>query len=215
MINSVFYWIFDYTPYLVFLSVLVAIFRFQYIREHCPEMLYFLGMAVFFEGLSRYLHGKGVNNLPYLHLYTFLEFGVISLFFFRTLKNYFSRKLLLSLIIGFLIFAPINAFFIQGIYNFNTNARALECIILILFSFMYYYMILNELKVKEPTKSTDFWLNTGFLIYFSGSFVVFMLSNVLLKKSLEVINVAWAMHSMLLAVLHILISIGLWKTAPR
>ena len=208
-------WFLEYVPFIILVSLFMALLKFKSVAKACPEMLYFLALAVFFEFLSRFLSGRRTNNMPYLHLYTTLEFLTISLFYYRTLKHFISAKVLLGTIIGFVSFAIINAFFIQGITNFNSYARSIECIILILFSLIYYYMMLSELSIKDPIKSTDFWLNTAFLIYFSGSFVLFILSNLINEQSLEINIAAWAMHSFLLAILHIFISLGLWRVPPR
>lgn len=215
MNTKILLWALNYIPFLMFFSVLIAILKFKSIVKACPEILLYLGMALFFELFTRFFLSPNVNNLPYLHLYTSLEFLTISLFYWRTLRHYYSTKVLIITIVAFLVFAIMNAFFIQGLENFNSYARSIECIIIISFSLLYYFMMLSELSIKDPIKSTDFWLNTAFLIYFAGSFVLFILSNLLTSQSREVNIMAWGMHSFLLAILHIFISLGLWRVPPQ
>lgn len=207
-------WILDNIPYVVGLSTIIAVIKFKSVKAYAPAILAYIGLAIFFEILSRTLYEKGINNLPYLHLYTALEFGIVSAFYFHSLRRSFKPKLLYAIVIVFFAFAIVNAAFFEGFYRYNAYTRALESLIIITFTLLFYFQMLDELAIQEPTASPDFWFATGFLLYFAGSFVLFTLSNILASQSKEINFIAWAMHAFLLAVLHILISVGLWKI-PR
>lgn len=211
MSNETLRWILEHIPLIVGVSTIIGIWKFKSIKKARPEILLFLGLSAFFEILSRALYSKSVNNLPYLHLYTFLEFLVVSSFYYSTLATVTGKKALRILIVLFSLWAVINAFFVQGLYAYNSYVRPLECLIIMAFSLVFYYKMLNELETQTPIQNSDFWINTGFFLYFSGSFVLFVLSNVLTSESYELNMTAWAMHAFLMGILHTLIIIGLWK----
>lgn len=206
-------WLFHYVPYIIILSVCVAIFKFKFLKKRYPEILYFLALGIFFEALSRQLSSYKINNLPYLHLYTWLEFTVVGLLFQRIFQSFSIRKIPMWFISGFSVFCIINAFFVQGINNYNSYSRSLESLLIIILCLVFYYRMFNDLSIKEPENSPDFWLVTAFFLYFTGSFVLFILSSFLMSESRQINLIAWTMHAFLMAILHIFISIGLWKTS--
>lgn len=151
------------------------------------------------------------NNLPVLHIYTMIEFSTIMLFYQIVFKNVIDKVWFIALILAFLVFCLINAFYIQKWHIFNTYPRTLESIIIISTSLFYYYKITKQTLYIQIEKSATFWINTGFFIYFSGSFLLFMLSNYILPLSLKFNMIVWQLHAFLSCVLYSLIFIGLWQ----
>ncbi|RQO75385.1 hypothetical protein DBR43_08495 [Pedobacter sp. KBW06] len=151
------------------------------------------------------------NNLPVLHIYTMIEFSTIMLFYQIVFKNAINKVWFIALISAFLVFCVVNAFFIQKWHIFNTYPRTLESIIIISTSLFYYYKITKQTLYIQIEKSATFWINTGFFIYFSGSFLLFMLSNYILPLSLKFNMIVWQLHAFLSCVLYCLIFIGLWQ----
>jgi hypothetical protein len=216
MINDFFIWLLDYVQYVLILPLTIALIRFKYLTNELKYIWYFILLGILSEVSTRtisYFYPK-LNILPGLHLYTLLEFIFIGLFYQRFFGAFFSKKLLPFIIIGFVTFTIINAFFIQGINNFNTYASGLEGILVILLSLLCFYKMLIELDTRSPTKQPIFWLNSGFLFYFAGSLFIFILSN-FIKGDNYLLSLAWGMHAFLMVILHIFIGIGLWQSHRR
>lgn len=215
MINSFLLWLLDNVHYVLLFSVTIALIRYKFLKNELIYIWYFILMGIFFEILSRsLLYLKVPNTLPGLHLYTTLEFLLIGLFYQKYFGDFFNKNLMTYLIVGFVIFAIINAFFIQGIYNFNTNASGLEGIIVIGLSLLCFYKMLMELDTRNPTKQPIFWINSGFLFYFAGNLFIYFLSNYI-KGDNHLLSLAWGMHAFLMLILHIFIGIGLWLSHRR
>lgn len=216
MINDFLIWLLDYVQYILLFPLTIAIIRKKYLKQELQFILYFIILGIFFEILSRTIsyYDRKLNTLPTLHLYTILEFIIIGLFYQSFFGNFFSKKLLPTIIIGFVIFALINAFFIQKLSNFNTYASGLESIIMIGLSLLCFYKMLIELDTRSPTKQPVFWINSGFLFYFAGNLFIFSLSN-FIKSDNHLLLLGWGMHAFLMAVLHIFIGIGLWQSHRR
>lgn len=196
----------------LFILVIITIIRYLFITHELRYITYFVGLSVLAQIVTYVLAELTGNNLPILHLYTILEFNIIALFYFSFFGYFYNRKLVPSLMIFFTGFAIINSLFIQKLTEFNTYARSLESIILVVLSILCFYKILVELNTKNLTKLPIFWINTGFLLYFAGNFVLFILSNVILKENKAFNYMSWGLHSCLLTLLYILIGVGLWNS---
>lgn len=151
------------------------------------------------------------NNLPVLHVYTMIEFSTIMLFYQVVFKDTIDKIWFIVLIGAFLAFCLINAFYIQKWHIFNTYPRTLQSLLIISASLLYYYKITKQTVYIQIEKSPAFWINTGFFIYFSGSFLLFMLSNYILPLSLKFNMIVWQLHAFLSCILYCLIFTGLWQ----
>jgi hypothetical protein len=212
MINDFLVWFLDYVQYFLLFPLFAGIFNFRFLKSETKAIFFYVLIAIFFELLSRILlHLKFQNTLPFLHVYTVIEFGIIWLFYFRFFKLFYSSKAMKVLLAFFVSFGLFNALFLQDINTFNTYPKGLQCIIMIALSLLTYNKILIELDTRYPTKQPVFWINTGILFYFSGNLVVFLLSNYISKNN-HLLLIAWGIHAILMAILNSFIAIGLWKT---
>ncbi|MCU0446863.1 MAG: hypothetical protein MUE85_18340 [Microscillaceae bacterium] len=75
----------------------------------------------------------------------------------------------------------MNSIFLQKIYTFPSYALYLESILLILLSLLYFYQVFTELKVEKLWEEGMFWFSIGILVYYSGTMVMYLSSNYLLK----------------------------------
>ncbi len=216
MINNFLIWLLDYVHYVLLLTITIGILRIKYLKNELKFIWYFILLGAFSEASTRtisYFHPT-LNILPGLHLYTILEFITIGLFYHTYFGNFFNRKILPFTLLGFILLSIINAFWIQGIFNFNTYASGLEGILIIFLSLSCFYKMLIELDTRDPTKQPIFWINSGFLFYFAGSLFIFILSN-FIKEDNYLLSLAWGMHAFLMLILHIFLAIGLWHSHRR
>lgn len=151
---------------------------------------------------------RGINNLPLLHLLTVCE-----LFF---LLSYFSRlftqriSVVLKYVCGLsVLFTLVNSIWFQSIYSFNSYARGLEAIIIILVSLLYFINV----PEKERTAS-EMAIVSGLLLYYAGSFFLYLFSNSL-KAGYRFSTIIWNVNAALAIILYILITIGIIKCSRR
>ena len=216
MVNNFLIWLLKYVPFVLLFTVTIGFVRLKYLKNELKFIWYFILLGAFSEVSTRsisYFYPK-LNTLPGLHLYTILEFITIGLFYHTYFGNFFNRKILPYTIIGFVLLALINAFFIQGIFNFNTYASGIEGILIIFLSLLCFYKMLIELDTRDPTKQPVFWINSGFLFYFAGNLFIFILSN-FIKGDNYLLSLAWGMHAFLMLILHLFLGIGLWHSLRR
>ncbi|WP_273210382.1 hypothetical protein [Runella zeae] len=214
MIEGFLMWMLYYSPFFLALPITIALVRFRFLKQALWYIVAFLGLSVLAQILAYFLTKALGNNLILIHFYTVFELNIIALFYHALFGRFYPRWLVPSLMVFFTVFAVVSSIFFQKLTEFNTYARGLECVLVIVFSMMYFYKMLIELNTKRPEKCPIFWINTGFLFYFAGSLVLFILSNAILNENKAFNYMSWGLHACVFALLHIFIGIGLWYS-PR
>jgi hypothetical protein len=151
-----------------------------------------------------------VNNMPLAHLYTVVEFTVLVLFYHRVMDKTGLNRFILWLIPLFVAFAIINALFFQSIFIYNTYTKSVEAIVIIFLSISYFIATLDKIGKSPERTSVIPYINSGLLLYFSGSFILFVIFNMTLQNRPFGLFM-WGLHATFLLFLYILIAIALWK----
>lgn len=211
MINDFAKWILLYSTYFLAFPIAIAFYRYRFITKELRYMLMYLGLSFLTETIMTIMTKSGIrNNLFVVHIYTILEFNIIALFYYTYFNGFYHRYLVPAIMGLFTVFAIINSLFFQKLIEFNSYSRGLECILVIMLCLMCFYQMLIELSTKTPEKKPVFWINAGFLFYFAGNIVLFILSNVVLKENKDFNYLSWGLHALLNTILQIFIGIGLW-----
>ncbi|WEK34338.1 MAG: hypothetical protein P0Y53_17775 [Candidatus Pseudobacter hemicellulosilyticus] len=151
-----------------------------------------------------------INNLPLLHVYTLIEFVLLYGFCELFWKGLFGKYVVRGVAIAFVLFSLLNSAFIQPVNTFNSYARGLEALLLIGYSLLNFYKLYLTVPA-EPADGPAAWVSAGMLVYFSGGFCLFVLSNTILPLGIHLNVQIWAVHGMLSIFLYSCLLIGLWK----
>lgn len=190
-------------PLSIFLPIIAALFRFSKLDSAAKIIFSYLICSGLINLAAIILVAYRQKNLPLLHLYTTVE-AVLILSYFRNISNSSLVKSALKwIIIGFPILCLLNALFLQSIYEFNTNTRPLEGLLIIFFCLLYFYQ--TGFTENWLTKRTS-WFNMGILLYFPASLVIFMVSNKLVfgRMNVELNTVLWNIHATLVMLMYFL-----------
>lgn len=207
------FFIIQYSIVTIALPFVIGIIRRKYLQKEPLIIFYLILNGILFETISRSMtlfHLK--NNLPFFHIYTVIEFFIISWFYWLVFKDYFSKLLIPIVFFTFFIFSLIDSFIFHNVFTFNSYAKSLECIIIVVLSVLYLYKTFNEFQEKDPSDTPVFWINAGFLFYFSGCLFLFTFSNYMLTQVKSMAIVTWALHAFFMILMYILIAVGLWRT---
>lgn len=185
----------------------ISIRKYHHLSTSFKGLAWYLYASCCTELLADLLARGQQNNLPLLHLFTVIEFTLLVWCLGQLLST--SKYFILFLQLIFILFASINALYFQDIWHFNTNARGLECLLLIIFSLKYYHQLFVALKVTQLEKDPGFWLSTSILIYFSANLFIFIFSNVILLDYIDFLGKIWWIHSSLNILFYLLLSISL------
>ncbi|MBC8155583.1 MAG: hypothetical protein H7Z72_22070, partial [Bacteroidetes bacterium] len=168
-------------------------------------------LAALGEIVAEYMSSHHIPSVHILHIYTVLEFNTIALFYYLFFGHFYPRWLVPGLMVGFTGLAVLNTAFLQPLTGYNSYARSLEGVLIIGLALLCYQKMLVELTTKRLDKSPVFWINTGFLLYFAGNLFFFILGNALIKEPRQSLSfMTWGLHSLLMALMHSFIGVGLW-----
>lgn len=191
---------------------IVGLIRRKYLNVKLKIIFYFIGNNIIFELISRIMSNYKIQNLYLFHVYILLESFFIFWFYYEVFKKYISPKIIPIIYLFFVIFSLVDTFVWHNPFTFNSYAKTLECIIIVSYTVFYLYKTFDEFQDEDPSDTPVFWINAGFLFYFSGCLFLFTFSNFILTQSKPMGMVVWAIHAFFIIIMYSLISIGLWKS---
>ena len=151
------------------------------------------------------------NNMPLIHLVGMVEIVCISLFYFKFINEINLKRIVIIVALMVLLFAIIEGIVIEGIFNYPSIALAPGGIMIILWSLLGFYELLklnNNIPIyKEPM----FWINSGILIYFAGTFFLFLLNDYFMKNDPHSASIFNNINLFLNVLVNIIYSIGVYK----
>ena len=197
--------------YFIVVPVAIGILRFRHLGTAMKAMACYAFLGGLTQLASSYLNGLHYNNLWLLHFYTPLEFACILWFYSIVLQGFIKKAVFLWSAVGFAVLSALNSQFLQHPETFNTYARSLEGLLVILLCLIWCYRTLLEMKIRRLEQDPVFWVNTGFLLYFSGTVLLFAFSNYIVGINRALNLYIWAFHALFSLLLYFFITIGLWK----
>ncbi|MDY8135173.1 hypothetical protein [Aquimarina sp. 2201CG5-10] len=195
--------------------LILSIFRYKFLIDQQKKLLFLICITIIVEIVSWILWYQKMNNLPLYHFYTIIEFLLIVNIYKTVLSKTFPKWFFNFLSIGFSVFAIVNILFLQNLNTFNSNATTLLSILVIFFSLSYFYTLLKEVRYSALETNPMFWINSGFLIYFSSNLILFFINNNLFKGSTEASYLVWGLHAIVNIVLTLFYTIALWVNPKK
>ena len=130
-----------------------------------------------------------------LRIYTIVEFTLVALFLKTVIKSVKVKKGIQISIFLFVIYAIIDLYISKSV-SFDSIPSGVSCILTLLFSIYYLYEQIRDPNNLFLYSSPHFWIVVGLIIYFSGTFFVYIFSqsnydNPEFKASFTVINASF------------------------
>jgi len=152
-----------------------------------------------------------ISNVYLLHVYTLLEFVLLMLFFRETLQlNMAWRRAIVwgTVVVGIgLAIYSANILFwdseklLQQYFQFYS--KIITNFFILFFSVLFFVRFISGRIEKESR--VLFWIYAGLLTYFSGSFVIFMAINQLVRIPISQTIVLWLLNVILTLVFYVII----------
>ena len=152
---------------------------------------------------------SGLNNLLFVHLFTFIEFCTMTLFFREVSKMHNSRLNFELLIWPGLIFIILNTLFIQGLDMFSSYSASMVAAMVIVLSVRFLYHTMDSEPSHQLTLSKK--VIGLLLVYYSISLVVITFSNEMLSIPREWQNGVWFIRGIVLLLFRVMIGIYYWQ----
>lgn len=199
-----------FVPFTIIAPVVIGFFKYHVLSSPLRILTWYLSFSAVLNIITVLLAGYQVNNLPLLHFYTLTEFILLMVFFKRIFSSHKIERYFLPLIIAFSLLCIINAVYFQSLFTYNSYTKTAEAIIVCFFSAKYFFVLLDGIDKITPAKKSLIYINTGLLLYFSCSFIIFVLyKNGIMSWDMSLF--IWSIHATFLLLMYILFAIGLWK----
>jgi len=136
--------------------------------------------VIFFYLIYSLLADLIINRLlnridPFLgfRVYTIIEFGIISYYFYLLFATK-NAKVSVSVIAFAFLFFCIYDISTSKSSNFDSVPVAVEAILVIAYCITFFYQQMKKSESFFLYSSSDFWIVVSLLIYFAGTFFVFI-----------------------------------------
>lgn len=193
-------------------ALISGLIRYKYLKGGIKWIFWFVVFGTVMQLLSRAMIPVLKTNLPGMHVYVPIKFFLFSMAYRHFLDGFLNKKVIYGITIVFISYSVINSLFIQSIYQFPNFVRAIGIFILAVYAMLWFLKSLREMKITSLRAEPVVWINTGAIIYFSGSFFIFILSNLFLEHSRVILGYSFRVSTFLSNLFYILIAIGFWKT---
>jgi hypothetical protein len=194
------------------ITVLFPVVAFAFKKKNKPRplrVLFFFNVFFFLHDIA-YFSIKSVDydigawfNLFYIPL----EFLFIHSFFASILDTHLVKKISLIVLVLFISLWIISSLFIP-IDSFNSVLNGTECIIVILYSFVFFYSQIQKPDSVFVYLQPSFWGVVGFFLFFSGSFFVFLYKQSS-KQDENFMNQYYYIHSIFFIIRNLLFTIAI------
>lgn len=189
----------------VVLPTLIGVKNYRYHQRDLRALTVFLLLSTLTEIGAIALFANGKNNFPLLHLFTLIEFALLSYIYSEQVQRIIPRKVIFGVAVAFTLFSIANSLFIQSVYAFNTYARGVEFLLILLYALLHMYLLSNR-EEGALTQMPMFWFTLGVLLYYASSFFVVLMVNMVLPQQ----QFVWAIHNIFLLLHYLIFAKALW-----
>jgi hypothetical protein len=200
-----------FSAYSIVLPAIAGLITYQKQIKPLKKLSGFIFIALLLDLSGTVFANYGLNNMWMFHCYTSLETVFLSLIFIDLLTEW-KRAMTRILLGGFCLFSLMNVIQLESMHEFNSNQRLIGGITIIVYVMTYFFQIFQEAKIKRLEKNPFFILSSSLLIYFTGTFFLFIFG----KDAPTTVTLRlWDVHSILNILLNIGYTLTLWMGVKK
>lgn len=195
--------------YTLFLTVYfgIAVGRWKFLTENFRWLFYLICVTWVVETLGYFIKYQ-VNTNPMYHAFQPVEYTLYSLFFLETLRKSLVKVFVTFSIGLYALFAICNVLFFQSLHIPGSYNFILEASLLLTWTLVYFYELYVFFKPQKLWQVPEFWVCTGILFFFAGTFFQMGLHSYLIRTNRELANQLYVINHLLNILLYSLITVG-------
>src|SRR5579859_7668106 len=139
-----------------------------------------LGLTFLVELSAAVMVDRYINNWWLYNLFILIEFPAYSWYYLQIVRQKVLRKILWFFLVIFPIFWLV-MIYTSGLKNWIGPIVTIGSFFSALFALMYYHRIATAREILSLRTLSEFWIATGMLIFYLGSFAFFGMLNYILK----------------------------------
>lgn len=206
--------VFDYSELIASFSYLIPLvpawFLFRKSSAEFRLFIIILSISYIVTFIGYYTAKYYINNLWIYFSFNVVEFCLYSLLFKRLLATKPAKRFINIMIILFVLLIILNAGNTLDLSNYDSYTAAFVSLAMLLYCILFFNSQLNNLNVTFIYKTTWFWIMTGLLLYFAGSFLIFLFTSYLMYRDKNLTWTLWGLHDLLDIIKNLLIATGLF-----
>lgn len=194
----------------LFCSCVLAACYWKRLPNPMQVLAIFLFFNLFIEIAARIASHVWRQNLPLLHLYTLGEYLLLSAFYWQILdRESVFRRYFNWIVGGVFLLVVLNSVFLQKLTEFNSYAKTLVQILIILYALDYAFRFSEQSLSDTVLNRMLRLINAAILVYYCGSLFVFMSSQFEIKTQ-GALRILWHINTVLNLIFHIIVFYALW-----
>lgn len=176
---------------------------------YIKPFVWLLTFSVFYEVVATLI--LKINNIVWFRFYLLLEFYAVFYFFLRLFEARYKVYLISSASIFAVVFITL-LFYWDNSNNLKTDSflSVLEIIFVYCSSILWCKDLFNNLTQRSLLDYSIFYFIAGFILYFSGTLFLFLISDLIFSSTLNFENY-WTLNIAFNILLRIFLIIGIWK----
>lgn len=191
----------------ILIPIGVGLWRHSYLETEVKWLLYMLIPVAVNQLVSFFwMYYVADNNIPFFHLYIFIELMFLGRIFYLYLKRTRIKLIIPILVSAFSVFYIIHVLLSPSVlmnYANATNMRAIEGVIVLFMVGLYFFNVYKKQEVLHLQKTAGFWIGGGLLLYFLSNVLLFAFSELVFSQDSLVFKSLWAVHAVLLILLYL------------
>lgn len=195
-------------PSIVLLPIIIGIFKMTFWNHSQRVVFFYMIFCLFFNVIAVLTAFYGINNMPLLHLYTILEFCILSYVFVIFFRHRLISKMLISINVFFIIYAAYYALE-NSLYHHNVYPRFLGSILIVFLCLVY--LVKNFNKIPSPKLNFKLIISVGLLLYYASASALFGFSGKLMELTRSTEGVLWNIHATVMLLMYLIFAYAYWK----
>lgn len=191
------------------IPLLVLIRKKRAFEFHHPAVpfIWFTAIATLYEYIGTML--LKIDVVYWFSIYDFLQFVTLFYFFFKLLPKKYR-----PLLYGFLVFFGV--MYIFSLFHFHEILKSVAVNAIPVFLLvatgcgLWFNDLFDKISIANPWKNDIFYFISGFAIYYSSTFLLFLLSDFILDSDLYFSDY-WLINILAVLVLRVFLIIGTWN----
>jgi len=209
-------YLFYFAVFIGIIPLLVFIIRRKSLTEvsAIEPFLWLIVISGFYELIGTLLFSLPTD--PWFRTYCLMEFAAVFYFFYTLLKDVYRLVLLISGSLYLLLYVLL-LFFWDNWDNLITESYLSIFIALFVFccSVLWFKNIFSSMSESSLVQSPLFYFISGFILYFSGTLFLFLVSSLMVKNTALSLGEHWILIIIFNIILRILLIIGIWKALRK
>ena len=196
-------------PLTALFPLITALLWFRDTGTHGKVLFWFVLISAVINQVAIYVSHYSTNTLYFYHGYAVVEFTMLSAFYSCFFITRY-KKLIWFIVLLFVIACIINIIYFQHKEEYNSYTRTLGALIIVIYSLLLSYRHFNLSQGSWASSGIN-WFNTGILLYYASSAIMFAFFNYIIRMPLPIFDAIWGTHCALLAIEYTFFAIGYYK----